>query len=104
MKNRLVLLVLILIFSCGEQTEKERITELLKEKIGAELPFNEVKIGEIENGTAAIVDGNWCYWIDKGNKIYCVNGAGKSVYEVKNSECEYAPIEAIFFDIEKIVK
>ncbi|PHR45994.1 MAG: hypothetical protein COA32_12175 [Fluviicola sp.] len=104
MKRILLLLTAIIVVSCGEQTEKERITELLKAKIGNELPFNEVKIGEIENGTAVIVDDSWCYWIDKSNKIYCVNGTGKSVYDVKNSECEYAPIKAMFSDIEKIVK
>jgi hypothetical protein len=90
--------------SCGGETEKERITNLLKEKIGSELPFDDVKIGEIENGTAIIVDGNWCYWINKDNKVFCVNGTGKSVFDVSNPECEYAPIKSMFHDIEKIVK
>ena len=77
---------------------------LIKEKIGSERPFDDVKSGEIENGTAIIVDGNWCYWINKDNKVFCVNGTGKSVFDVSNPECEYAPIKSMFHDIEKIVK
>ena len=91
------LTIAVFLISCNSNPEKDRITELLKEKIGSELPFNEIQIGTIENGTAVIVDGSWCYWINKDNKIYCVNGASKSVYNVNNPECEDAPINSTFF-------
>lgn len=93
-----------LLFACDSNPEKDRITELLKEKIGTQLPFNEVKIGEIENGTGVIIDGSWCYWIDSNNKIYCVNGSSKSIYNVNNPECEDAPIKSTFSDIQKLTK
>ncbi len=62
------------------------------------------QIASIENGTAVIVDGRWCYWIDSNDKIYCVNGASKSIYNINNSECQDAPIEEMFSDIEKIAQ
>lgn len=106
MKQILLISSLIfLIFSCSEKTEKDRISDLLKTKIGYELPFKDVKIGNIENGTAIIVDGSWCYWVDKNNNIFCVNGASKTIYNSANKpDCKDAPIKATFLDIEKIVK
>lgn len=104
MKKVLVMLSLgTLLVSCGNP-EKEKMTELLKEKIGTQLPFKDVKIAKIENGTGVIVDDNWCYWVDGDNKIFCVNGTSKSIYNVNNEECENAPINASFSDIEKIAK
>lgn len=100
----LTLCFLTLITSCESNLEKEKATELLKAKIGTEIPFNEVKVAKIENGIGVIIDGNWCYWIDENNKIYCVNGASKTIYNVNNPECEDAPIKAMFSDIEKIAK
>lgn len=100
----LVFSFLTLLYSCSGNPEKERITDLLKDKIGNQLPFKEVKIAQIENGTGVIVDGNWCYWINANNKIYCVNGSSKSIYNVNNPECEDAPIKAMFSDIQKIAK
>lgn len=93
-----------IIFSCNSNPEKEKATKLLKEKIGNQLPFNEVKIAKIDNGTGVIVDGNWCYWIDSNDKIFCVNGTAKSIYNVENPKCENAPINSTFSDIEKIAK
>ena len=90
--------------SCNENPEKEKITILLKEKIGNQLPFDNVKIGSIENGTGVIVDNTWCYWLDTNYKIYCVNGSSKTMYNVNNPKCEDAPIKSSFADIEKIVK
>ena len=76
MKKLLTILTLtIVILSCNSAPEKEKVTNLLKEKIDNQLPFNEVKIATIEIGSGVIVDGNWCYWIDSNDKIYCVNGA-----------------------------
>ena len=48
----------LFLFSCSGNTEKDRISDLLKTKIGNELPFKDVKIGNVENGTAVIVDGS----------------------------------------------
>lgn len=95
----------LFLFSCSGNTEKDRMSDLLKTKIGNELPFKDVKIGNVENGTAVIVDGSWCYWIDKNNNIFCVNGASKTIYNsVNKPDCKDAPIQATFMDIEKIVK
>ena len=97
--------LIFLLFSCGETSEKEKISDLLKSRIGNEIPFKDLKIGNIENGTAVIVDDIWCYWIDKNNNIFCVNGASKTIYNsVNKPDCKDAPIEATFMDIEKIVK
>lgn len=105
MKKIILLLTLTtILLSCNSNPEKERVTKLLKEKIGDQLPFNDVKIGSIENGTAVIVDESWCYWIDANDKIFCVNGTSKSIYNVNNPKCEDAPIKAMYSDIEKIVK
>ncbi len=105
MKKLLTILTLTtVLFSCNSNPEKDKATKLLKEKIGNQLPFNEVKIASIENGTGVIVDGNWCYWIDTNDKIFCVNGSSKSIFNVYNLECEEAPIQASFLDIEKIAK
>lgn len=93
-----------ILFSCNSNPEKEKATKLLKEKIGNQLPFEEVKIAEIENGTGVIVDEYWCYWIDSNNKIFCVNGSSKSIYNLVNPRCENAPINSTFSDIEKIAK
>lgn len=92
-----------LLGSCGNP-EKEKMTNLLKEKIGTQLPFKDVKIAKIENGTGVIIDNNWCYWVDVNNKIFCVNGISKSIYNSNNQQCENAPINASFSDIEKIAK
>lgn len=100
----LALSFIALLTSCNSNPEKDRVTDLLKEKIGDQLPFKEVKIAQIENGIGVIVDGSWCYWINNNNKIYCVNGTSKSIYNVKNPKCEDAPIKAMFSDIEKIAK
>lgn len=105
--------LILVCISCGNgdnstessgNSEKDRITELLKERIGNKLPFDEVKICTIKQGTGVIVDGSWCYWIDANNKIYCVNGTGKSVYDLSNEECEYAPGMISFSDIEAKAK
>ena len=105
MRNLLLYIVAIFFISCGENDKKEKVTEILKEKIGNNLPFDNVKIAEIENGTGVIIDNNWCYWIDKNNKIYCVNGASKTIYnDVNELECEDAPIKASFMDIEKLAE
>ena len=103
-KITLLITLMTILLSCNGNPQKDKVTELLKEKIGNQLPFNDIKIAEIENGTGIIVDGNWCYWIDKNDKIYCVNGASKSIYKVNNSSCEDAPINATYLDIEKIAK
>lgn len=99
-----ILTLTTILFSCNSDPEKDKATKLLKEKIGNQLPFNEVKIASIENGTGIIVDGNWCYWIDANDKIFCVNGTSKSIFNVNNPKCEDAPIQASFSDIEKIAK
>ncbi len=105
MKKLLTILTLsTVLFSCNSNPEKDKAIKLLKEKIGGQIPFNEVKIASIENGTGVIVDGNWCYWIDANDKIFCINGASKSIFNVKNPECEDAPIKSSFSDIEKIAK
>lgn len=103
-KILLALCFLTTIYSCVSNPEKEKATELLKAKIGDELPFNDVKTAKIENGIGVIIDGSWCYWIDENNKIYCVNGASKTIYNINNSECIDAPIKAMFSDIEKIAQ
>lgn len=105
MKKILLLLSFtILMTACGEVSEKTRITKLLKEKIGTELPFKEVRIAHVEGGIAAIVDKHWCYWIDENDKIYCVNGSAKTIYKKKNGTCEDAPIKAWFADIDEIAE
>ena len=96
--------VFLLFCSCRSDTNKEQVTKLLKEKIGTELPFKEVRIASIENGTAVIVDKFWCYWIDQNNEIYCVNGTSKTIYKQKNGTCKDAPIKATYLDIDKIAK
>ena len=96
--------LLTIIYSCGGGTEKDKITNLLKDKIGNQLPFKDVKIASIESGTGVIIDGSWCYWIDSNNKIYCVNGSSKTIYNANNPKCEDAPIQSRFSDIEKIAK
>ncbi|MEY2921685.1 MAG: hypothetical protein RL108_294 [Bacteroidota bacterium] len=92
------------LFSCDSSTQKDKVTKLLKEKIGNQLPFDEVKIAYIENGTGVIVDDNWCYWVDANNKIFCVNGSSKLIFNMDNSECNDAPIHASFSEIEKIAR
>jgi hypothetical protein len=105
MKKYLSIIFLCLFFcSCESGNNKEQITRLLKEKIGTELPFKEVRIAPIENGTAVIVDKFGCYWIDKNNEIYCVNGTSKTIYKQKNGTCKDAPIKATYSDINKIAK
>ncbi len=105
MKKIITLVTLTtILFSCNSNPEKEKATRLLKEKIGNQLPFKEVKIATIENGTGVIVDGSWCYWIDSKDKIYCVNGTSKTIYNVANPKCEDAPINSTFSDIEKTAK
>lgn len=100
----LIFSLAILVMACGGNSEKKRITKLLKEKIGTELPFNEVRIASVENGTAVIVDKFWCYWIDQNNEIYCVNGSSKTIYKKKNGTCKDAPIKAYYSEIDKIAK
>lgn len=106
MKQQPLLIILISVFfACNTNPEKERGTNLLKEKIGGELRFKDVKIASVEKGTAVIIDKSWCYWIDTNGKVYCVNGTSKSAYNANNSQkCEDAPIKASFSDIEKIAK
>lgn len=103
-KTLLMIGFLTILNSCNENPEKEKMIELLKEKIGTQLPFKDVKIANIENGTGVIVDNSWCYWVDVNNKIYCVNGTSKTMYNVNNPKCEDAPIKSSFSDIEKIAK
>lgn len=105
MKNLFICLASFLLFSCGGNEKKEKVIEILKAKIGQNLPFENVKIADIENGTGVIVDGNWCYWIDKNDNIYCVNGASKTIYnDVNDTECKDAPIKSGFMEIEKIAE
>ena len=99
-----IFILTTIMISCNSNPEKENATKLLKEKIGNQLPFNDVKVAKVENGIGVIIDKNWCYWIDSNNKIYCVNGSSKSVYNVENPECEDAPIKSTFSDIEKIAQ
>jgi hypothetical protein len=98
-------LVTTIIFSCKENNPNEKFIEILRSKIGNDLPFKDVKTAEIEGGTGIIVDGSWCYWVNSAGKIYCVNGTSKGIYN-KNSEieCENAPIKSTFSEIEKIAK
>ena len=103
-KTLLFLSLAILMIACGAGSEKTRVTKLLKEKIGTELPFKEVRIAHVEGGIAAIVDKHWRYWIDKNDKIYCVNGNAKTIYKKRNGTCEDAPIKAWFADIDKIAE
>ena len=104
MRKLFIVFGIITTLSSCSNPEKEKITKLLKEKIGNQLPFEDVKIGTIENGTGVIVDNNWCYWIDNKDSIYCVNGSSKTIYNVNNPKCEDAPIQSTFSDIEKIAK
>lgn len=105
MKKIILSFIIFLFFACSENEKKERITEILREKIGQGLPFNDVKIAEIENGTGVIVDEFWCYWIDSNNKVYCVNGASKSIYNSQHEiDCEDAPINSGYLDIIEIAK
>ena len=103
-KTFTIITVSMIIFACNSNPEKEKITELLKVKIGGQLPFKDVKIAKIEHGTGAIVDGSWCYWIDENDSIFCVNGTSKTIYNVSNPKCIQAPINAGFTEIEKIAK
>lgn len=100
----LILSLVILTAACGEVSEKTRVTRLLKRKIGAELPFKEVRIARVEGGIAAIVDGNWCFWVDEADKIYCVNGSAKTIYGKRNGACEDAPIKTMFAEIDEIAE
>lgn len=105
MKKLLISILLVgFIYSCGENSKEDKIVALLKNKIGSHLPFKIVKTAEIEGGTAVIVDVSWCYWIGENNKIYCVNGTAKSIYNIDNPDCEDAPIKAMFSDIEKLAE
>lgn len=94
----------IIILACSSNTEKDRVTKLLKEKIGGQLPFKEVKIANVENGIGVIVDDIWCYWIDSNNTIYCVNGSSKTIYNTNNPTCVDAPINSTYYDIKKIAQ
>lgn len=106
-KHFLILAFIMLIASCSDNSKKGIYTKLLKDKIGNKLPFNDVRITEIENGTGVVIDQSYCYWIDSNNKIYCVNGTSKSVMhnEITGKlECEDAPINANYSDINLIAK
>lgn len=103
-KTVLLLSLAVLTAACGGVSEKGRVTDLLKRKLGTELPFREVRIARVEGGTAAIVDKHWCYWIDDSDRIYCVNGNAKTVYRKRNGSCADAPIEAEFADIDEIAE
>ncbi|SFB80643.1 hypothetical protein SAMN05421780_101562 [Flexibacter flexilis DSM 6793] len=104
MKNVIILsLVALMATACGGNPEKDRATNLIKNNIGKSLPFDDVKIASVENGTGVIVDGSWCYWIDKDGNVFCVNGTSRGVWP-KSKECVQAPIQSTFSDIEKIAK
>lgn len=105
-KTGLFFTLFILLLSCSSNPEKDRIEILLKNSIKGELPFNDIKIAQIENGTGVIVDGSWCYWISNNNIIYCVNGMSQTLMRDENKvlHCDDAPIEAMFSDIEKIAQ
>ena len=94
----------MLMTACGEVSEKTRVTRLLKREIGRELPFQEVRIARVEGGTAVVVDKCFCYWIDRNDHVYCVNGNAAAVYRKRGCDCMSAPIEAMFMDIEKIAE
>lgn len=105
MKKLLTIIIFAIIFiACSSNTEKDRVTKLLKDKIGDQLPFKEVKIANVENGIGVIVDDFWCYWIDSNNTIYCVNGISKTIYNTNNPTCVDAPINSTYFDIKKIAQ
>lgn len=91
-------------YSCTQGYTKVEATKILKEKIGLQLPFKNIKIAYIEGGTAVIIDKYWCYWIDEKGKVFCVNGTSKSLYNQDNPKCKDAPIKATFSDINKIAK
>src|SRR5690625_4749740 len=95
---------LLLLYSCNDGLNKDEATKILKEKVGYRLPFKEVKITPIENGTGVIVDKFWCFWIDKNKKVYCVNGSAKSIYQMDNPDCKDAPIKETFSDINEVAK
>lgn len=104
MRKLLITFSIITTLTSCSNPEKEKVTKLLQEKIGNQLPFKDVKIAKIENGTGVIVDNNWCYWFDANDSIYCVNGSSKTIYNLNNPKCQDAPIKSTFSDIEKIAK
>ena len=105
MKKIILSLTILLLFACSRNEEKERVTEILKNEIGQGLPFDDVKIAKIVNGTGVIVDEFWCYWIDSDNMVYCVNGSSKSIYNSVNEiDCKDAPINSGYLDILKIAE
>ena len=110
-KGCLIIFVLfipfVFILSCNYPSPKEVYTELLKERIGDRLPFDEVKIAKVEGGTAIIIDKFNCYWVDSNNKIYCVNGASKSTLRDRFSQeemCEDAPIKSTYSEINLVAE
>ncbi len=106
-KYFLIVFFIVVIASCGDNSKKEIYTELLKEKIGSKLPFEDVRIADIEGGTGVVIDQFYCYWIDSNNKIFCVNGSSKSLMhndETNKLECEDAPIKAGYLEINSIAK
>ena len=105
MKKIILSFTVSIMFACNGNDKKEKAIEILKNEIGQSLPFDDVKIAEVENGTGVIVDGIWCYWISSDNKLYCVNGASKSIYNSVNEiDCKDAPINSGYLDILKIAK
>ncbi len=105
MKKIILSFTILFLFACSRNEKNEKVTEILKNEIGQGLPFDDVKIAEVENGTGVIVDGIWCYWISSDNKVYCVNGSSKSIYNSVNEiDCEDAPINSGYLDIIKIAK
>lgn len=107
MKRCLLIGLSLVVISCSHGSKKEIIVNLLKEKIGGRLPFDEVRIADIEGGTGVIVDQFNCYWISSDNQVYCVNGASKNVLYNKvtrSCDCIDAPIKAGYIEINSIAK
>lgn len=107
MKKYLLIGLSLVATSCSHDSKKEIYINLLKGKIGGRLPFNEVRIADIEGGTGIILDQFNCYWIDSNNQVYCVNGASKNVLynkETGSCDCSDAPIKAGYAEINLIAK
>lgn len=100
MKKVLRIIIVLLFIACSSNTEKDRLADLIKAEMENPLPFNDIKIAKVNNGTAVIVDESWCFWIDNDNQVFCVNGTAHST--IKN--CKDAPIDKMFSDIEEIAK
>lgn len=125
--NKLILLLSSLLITCNtptidkrENSKKDNVIEyendnrktrkhlkkLMKQKIKGQLPFNDFKYACVENGFAVIVDESWCFWIDKNDSIWCVNGTSKSIMHRKDGtlDCKNAPISIGYLEISAIAE